>query len=229
MAFRPLITAATATILVLSLSDRAVAQQNQLSDKTQGIITDRLTPKEQGIWKSILEVVLARDQENRPLYPHLYKLYSQAEMSSHPVYIAMKNQKNFSSAAGLCSPELQDRGTDRLSVTISLNLFMIDEAALHPLPEGCTAFAGLGKKERYAEVLGHELAHAIRIFEDPEYLRLYQELSNDGDELDIRIVHKLDLATRERLMDNVLNAKREIEKPAEAAEAMIWRELCGRK
>jgi len=80
-------------------------------------------------------------------------------------------------------------------------------------------------KERYAEVLGHELAHAATSWATGSSLRLYQDLGERGrkydavwsagspaDELEMR------LAKIERLT-------REFERPARSAELDICREL----
>lgn len=42
-------------------------------------------------------------------------------------------------------------------------------------PDGLIPFEGLGKEERYAEVLGHELAHAADILLNPELARQVEE------------------------------------------------------
>ena len=228
MELRPVITAWAALGLLISLPRAAGAQQAQASTRMQGIMTDRLKPHELRAWKSIREIVLAKDQEGRPLYPHLYNLYSQAETGGHPIYIKLQDQKLFSREVGKCEIELQDSG--EIAITISLNLFLIDCESRASESGAFIPFAGLGRRERYAEVLGHELAHAVRALQDPEYFHLYQDLTRVSKELD-QLLHKEKAGSPEldRQMDKLLSIKREIEKPAEAAEAEIWRELCRRK
>src|SRR6266511_4150889 len=49
--------------------------------------------------------------------------------------------------------------------------------------EGFIPFQGLSKEERYAEVLGHELAHAVHILSDPARARMVKEVVQETNEL----------------------------------------------
>ena len=65
---------------------------------------------------------------------------------------------------------------------IRLNLDTIRKAYVAKkarLANGLIPFAGLSTTERYAEVLGHELAHAVGILLDQDYFQLYQELERE--------------------------------------------------
>ena len=90
-------------------------------------------------------------------------------------------------------------------------------------------FRGLGKEERYAEVLGHELAHAVSILEDSHYAGVSKELQRQGQELHLFLrqkgkgkLHKLEMQERIARLRALAN---EIERPAEVSEAEIWSEL----
>jgi hypothetical protein len=112
-----------------------------------------------------------------------------------------------------------------------MNLPAIDCAASGPgaaRRNGFVPFAGLGKKERYAEVLGHELAHAAWGLVDAERTRLTLTLPGEV----ARASRFVFAAKKEGLRgDGVERARelerlsREVEKPAEAAEEAIWAEL----
>jgi hypothetical protein len=118
-------------------------------------------------------------------------------------------------AVGICRIELHTEGAPKEVVLIRLNLGMIDRAIASERSrraDGFVPFAGLEKKERYAEVLGHELAHVVRLLTNPDYSGLYrqrQALADTGSQ-DIQVIGRLTSL---------------IESPAEAAEVEIWREL----
>ena len=194
--------------------DRSV-QIDPAPGKVTGIQTDRLKKSQLKAWASILEVVLAKDGEGRPAHPALYELFHQADASGHQIEIELSTQRATLRAVGSCRIELHTEGTAKEVVLIRLNLGMIDRAISSELTrraDGFIPFAGLKKKERYAEVLGHELAHVVRLLGDPDYRGLYlerQTLADTGSK-DIQVIGRLTSL---------------IEKPAEAAEARIWREL----
>jgi hypothetical protein len=96
-----------------------------------------------------------------------------------------------------------------------LNLGMIGRARIceaNRRAGGFIPFAGLRKKERYAEVLGHELTHAVLLLLDADYLGLYLQ----------RKAQFYCSSPDSRLIDSLTSL---IEGPAEAAEEEIWREL----
>jgi hypothetical protein len=180
-----------------------------------GVLTDRLTKSQLKAWESIAEIVLAEDGEGRPVHPTLYELYHQADASGYEIQIELSTQRATLCAVGFCRIELHSEGTPKEVVLIRLNLGMIDRAITSELnrrADGFIPFAGLKKKERYAEVLGHELAHVVRLLTNSDYRSLYRErqaLADTGSE-DIQVIGRLTLS---------------IEKPAEATEIQIWREL----
>ncbi len=100
-----------------------------------------------------------------------------------------------------------------------LNLPAIDRVSTGPgaaRAHGFIPLAELGKKERYAEVLGHELAHAAWTFAEADRVRFAKPFSGEAEGL-----HE---ETRQdaREVDRV---SQQVEAPAEAAEEVIWAEL----
>jgi hypothetical protein len=93
-------------------------------------------------------------------------------------------------------------------------------------PNGFVPFAGLGKKQRYAEVLGHELAHAAWGIADPERTRLVMGLPGEVAAFSRQVLAAAQgskaIAERARELERL---SREVEEPAEAAEQAIWAEL----
>jgi hypothetical protein len=94
---------------------------------------------------------------------------------------------------------------------------------------GFIPLAGLGKLERYAEVLGHELAHAVWTLADPERAVVAQPLQGDGERLMSRVVMAAsgsgpgdELRERAREFERLT---RELEESAEATEEAVWAEL----
>ncbi len=192
-----------------------------------GIFTDRLTPRQLRIWKSIRNIVLARDRLDRPLYPTLNRLWHQAEACGHLIYIEISDRRCpiCSSPAGSCTIERIDPAGLRHVLAIRLDLNMIDRAHIGELArrlDGFIPLRGLSKEERYAEVLGHELAHAVQIALDPDYVRLYQEMNRKAREY-------MDIGgfQQGRPEDQRLNIENRglLERVAETTEKEIWREL----
>ncbi len=182
---------------------------------TGGVLTDRLQESQLNAWESIMEIVLARDAQGRPAHPVLYELYYQADMSGYEIQIELSTQRSILRAVGFCRIERPADRTPREVVLIRLNLGMIDRALASELTrraDGFVPFAGLRKRERYAEVLGHELAHVVRLVTHPDYMRLYRERQALAD-------------TGSRDYQTIGSLTSAIEKPAEAAEVEVWREL----
>ncbi len=185
--------------------------------KVTGVLTDRLQRSHLKAWESIMEIVLARDGQGRPAHPVLYGLYYQADTSGYEIQIELSTERSILRAVGLCRIERPADRTPKEVVLIRLNLGMIDRAMASELTrraDGFVPFSRLRKRERYAEVLGHELAHVVRLVTHPDYMRLYRErqaLAAAGSQ-DYQAIGTLTSA---------------IEQPAEAAEVQIWRELAG--
>jgi hypothetical protein len=191
------------------------AQKTLTPTKVTGVLTDRLKKSHLKAWESIMEIVLAKDGEGRPAHPTLYGLYRQADVSGHEIQIELSTQRATLRAVGFCRIERHAEEDQKQVVLIRLNLGMIDRAISSELTrraDGFIPFAGLRKKERYAEVLGHELAHVVQLLTNPDYRGLYLERQGlaDAGSQDIQFIRSLTSS---------------IEKPAEAVEVEIWREL----
>jgi hypothetical protein len=180
-----------------------------------GIVLDRLTARQLRVWESIMKIVVARDCDGKPLHPMLYSLYHQAQASDREIRIELSTQRATLSAVGICRIEPHTETTRTEVVLIRLNLVMIDRAissGASRRDDGFIPFAGLSKKERYAEVLGHELAHVIGLISNSEYRGLYLERQALAE-------------TRSQDVQVISRLTRLIETPAEEAEMEIWREL----
>jgi hypothetical protein len=180
-----------------------------------GIVLDHLTARQLRVWESIVKVVLARDSDGHALHPMLYSLYHHAQASDHEIRIELSTRRTVLSAVGFCRIQPHTGVSLKEVVLIRLNLGMIDRAIASETSrrnDGFIPFAGLSKKERYAEVLGHELAHVIRLISNAEYRGLYLERQAlaDARNEDVQVIDGL---------------TRLIEAPAEEAEIEIWREL----
>jgi hypothetical protein len=187
MGIRNNVWLAAMTVAILVSSSNAGAQeakrpggtvQTTRNGKVTGILTDRLTKSQLKAWKSILEIVQAEDGKGRPVHPALYELYQKVDVGGYEIQIELSTQRATLCAGGFCRIELHAEGVLKEGVLIRLNLGMIDRAISSELTrraDGLIPFAGLKKKkERYAEVLGHELAHVARLLTNPDYRGLYR-------------------------------------------------------
>ncbi|MBP1596652.1 MAG: hypothetical protein H6Q05_2029 [Acidobacteria bacterium] len=201
-----------------------------VQSKTEGILTDRLAEGHLSIWKSITAVVFAKDKTGQLKHPRLFALWEKVDTNGHVVFVELVSQQGaYGGPAGKFRIETLDPGGKRHISSIRLNLPTIERAAVDEgerRDDGCLPFAGLGNKERYAEVLGHELAHAATILGDREFLRLYQDLEREAGE------YHCCLASPDRRVDElemrlakIQHLTREFERPARSAELEIWREL----
>jgi hypothetical protein len=197
------------------------------------IITDRLTGKDLRRWEAIKRIVLAEDIEGQPLHPTLRDLWDRLERSGHVIYIEMRGTgRAVSNTAGLFHIErLDPEGLKHVAV-IRLYPETIDRAYVGPTadgPEGFIPFQGLSREERYAEALGHELAHAVDILSDPARARMVKEMVQETNESFLSHGRQYgyenvgpEMRRRLSLRDALL---KELEEPAEAAEMLVWREI----
>src|SRR5207253_8207776 len=132
--------------------------------------------------------------------------------------------------AGSFGIEKLDSQGKRHEAVIRLYLSNIDQAYV-----GANAarvgnfipFERLSKEERYAEVLGHELAHAAFILSNQERAEMVEEMVEQTNELLLSSAHRagepLPAEMRQRLLkrDSVL---KDLEEQAETMEAAVWRE-----
>jgi len=197
------------------------------------IITDRLTGKDLRRWEAIKRIVFAEDIEGQPLHPTLRGLWDRLERSSHVIYIEMRGTgRAISNTAGVFHIERLDPEGLRHEAVIRLYPETIDRAYVGPTadaPEGFIPFQGLSREERYAEVLGHEMAHAVHILSDLARARMVKEVVQETNELFLSYGKQYGYANvgpemrrRLSLRDALL---KELEEPADAAEMRVWREL----
>ncbi len=191
-----------------------------------GIAIDSISPAQLRTWQSIVDIITAKDKRGQLRHPTLHGLYHQADMSGHLIRIELSEEESMT-RAGRFIIEKVDPGNGSHQVRIRLNLATIrpthvGEDVRHA--NGLIPFAGLSMKKRYAEVLGHELAHAVAIFQNVEMIRLYQQLEKETADLDSGSPNAAE-RDRIRCLERIEQLQRKIEEPAEAAELVIWREL----
>ena len=215
MGIRGLAGAVVLMILVLSGASRAGAE----------IRTDGLSGGQLKTWKAIVAVVLAADQDGTPLHPTLHRLYRAIDSSPHVVRIEMPRRKGSSAIAGRF--RLEAIGANgRHEASITLNLRTIDRVLTGSPDAQRVTFEGLGRTERRAQVLGHELAHAAWTLADPERICLVARVQRQS----------LELARRARTegtagdgfrqqVDEIERLVELLEEPALAAEAAITEEV----
>src|SRR5262249_45751934 len=202
------------------------------SAATTNIITDRLRGKDLKRWKAIKRIVFAEDIEGQPLHPTLRGLWDKLERSGHIIYIEMRGMgRAISNTAGVFHIErLDPEGLKHVAI-IRLYPETIDRAYVGPTAgaEGFIPFQGLSREERYAEVLGHEMAHAVHILSDPARARMVKEVVQETNELFLSYGRQYGYANVGPEMRRRLNIRdaflKELEEPADAAERLVWREI----
>jgi hypothetical protein len=202
--------------------------QSGVSANRVGIVTDGLSGTQLRTWKSVIDIVMAKDKRGSYLHPTLYELYRQAETSGHLIRIELSEVESLSQA-GRFSIEVLDADGKRHVAKIRLNLATIRRTHVGKdarTTNGLIPFEGLRTRECYAEALGHELAHAVSILLDREYLQLYQDLNNEVAQYE-RHLNGLEDShdDRDRHRSEIDRMLATLEKPAQDAEARIWREL----
>jgi hypothetical protein len=161
----------------------------------------------------------------------LKSLLEQLQTSDHSVYLEFDDSlAGCRCTAGKFSIERVEREGSRNVAVIKLYLRIIDHASAPSranLKGGFAPLAGLNKLDRYAEVFGHEMAHAVDVLFSPERVKWVDEVLRKSDQViqqrlrrKGRIEPEMQLALQEREV-----FLHELEKPAEIAEAMVWREL----
>ena len=197
------------------------------------IITDRLTSKDLRRWNAIKRIVFAEDIEGQPLHPTMLSLWDQLERSGHVIYIEMRGTGHeISNTAGVFQIERFDPESVKHVTIIRLYPEIIDRAYVGRTTarsDGFIPFQGLDKDERYVEVLGHEIAHAVHILSNLARARVVKEVVQETNELFLSYGRRYGYANigsemRERIAirDALL---KELEEPAEAAEMTVWKEI----
>lgn len=232
--------AATFFLLQVSAFSPAFAQMRQLESQTalspatgSGIVTSRLSPRELDRWKKIERLVFADNGNHQPLHPTLRGMWEWIETSGHVVYVEIiRAARTSTCTAGNFSIEYFDPKGERHIAVIKLSFANIDQAYVGESAareNGFVPFEGLIKVERYAEVLGHELAHAVDILTSPVNAKTVEIKIEKTNEMLLRTLPKRkgDILTPElkrRLTerDKLLQG---LEKRAEHMEYIVWREL----
>jgi hypothetical protein len=207
--------------------------ENSGTEIPSGIRADRLSERQLNTWRSIQSTVFARDASGRFKHPNLQALWQQAEDSGHVIYIEFCKQPfRWASAAGDFHIEKPYPNRQKRAAVIRLYLSVIDHVQVNCRVEGTLGFIpflGLRKTERYAEVLGHELSHAVWILADPDLTKLCERPVN----ADVKTTdchrqgcdcHPSHIEMRERLI-KLESLMGELEMRARATESVIWREL----
>lgn len=197
------------------------------------IIADRLTSKDLRRWNAIKRIVFAEDIEGQPLHPTLRRLWDQLERSGHVIYIEMRGMGHaISNTAGVFHIERFDPEGIKHVAVIRLYPEIIDRAYVGPTTarsDGFIPFQGLGKEERYVEVLGHELAHAVHILSNLARARVVKEVVQETNELFLSYGRRYGYANIGSEMQRRLTIRdallKELEEPAEAAEMLVWKEI----
>lgn len=198
-----------------------------------GFVTDRLSDGELGKWKVIEQIVFAEGNEQQALHPTLRNLWQWIETSGHTVYIEIIRTREVSSCiAGLFLIERFDPLGEHHIAVIRLNLENINQAyvgAETSKANGFIPFLGLEKERRYAEVLGHELAHAIHILTDLERVRLVEDVIQQTNQMLLASrrrykVGGLAVELKRRLFRRDVLLK-SLEEQAEEMEKVVWQEL----
>jgi hypothetical protein len=206
---------AVSVVMVLSGAVRAEAE----------IRTDGLSGRGLKIWKAILSVVELAGPDGQPLHPTLHRLYRELDSSAHVVRIVIPDTKGSSAIAGRFRIEsLGTAGHHEASIT--LNLRTIDSVLTGSPDAQLVTFERLGRAERYAQVLGHEMAHAAWTLGDEENTRLVADVQRRSLELARRA--QTEGVAAEGLSEAVQENERLVrllEGPALAAEAAITEEL----
>jgi hypothetical protein len=146
--------------------DTFMRQQGGAAAQT-GIDTSRLSRAHLRVWRSILDIVMAKDKAGRFLHPTLYGLYHQADSSGHVIRIDLSDEESLTQNGEFKIETLDPKGASHVT-TIRLYLATIERAYVGEsarYSNGLIPFAGLRTKQRYTEVLGHELAHAATVFQ----------------------------------------------------------------
>ena len=201
--------------------------------KATGILLDRIPKSKRNQWESIRSIVFATASNGNSIYPSLKQLWDRVDSSGHTLYVEFATARGVTTnTAGSFQLEHFDSVGQRHIGVLRLYLHVIDRAYIGKnvaRGNGFVPFEGLSPQERYVEVLGHELAHAVSIFTSLERARQVDQLIVPTNEmfyadhakkpnspLGADLEHRINL--RDRLLD-------ELEVGADAAEETVWREL----
>lgn len=232
----PVTTLALLTVTTPYAQDSCSAAETSTRPRrvqATGILTDRLSKRNLQKWQAIERIVMATDAQGQPLHPTLRGLYEWAETSGHAIYVEMPSpQRAATCTAGSFMLEHFDPRGERHVGVLKLYLNNIDSAYVGTKvarENGFVPFDGLKREWRYAEVLGHELAHAAYILTNRSRAALVEELVENTNEMLLTqarstLLRPLGQELWQRLTqrDELL---KELEDQAESMEEAVWREL----
>ena len=201
-------------------------------DLPSGFLLDRLSTKDQKTWQALKKIIYAEDSEGRSLHPKLRALFEELQSSQHTIYVEFQDSEpGCDYTAGAFSIEqLDPEGVKHVAV-IKLYLRTIQKAYGNPHPklkDGFNQLAGLDKLGRFAEVLSHEMAHAVDILFDQERATMVAHVLSTTDQV---LEHRLQRKGGklppevERELQQRYDFLNGLEGSAVAAESVVWREL----
>ena len=219
------------TFIAANVQAQTSKQDDEGSDLASGILLDRLSARHHKTWHAIRKVIYAEDADGKPLHPMLKALLEQLQTSDHSVYLEFDDSlAGCRCVAGKFLIERVDPEGSRNVAVIKLYLRIIEKTPARDranLKDDFAPLAGLNKLDRYAEVLGHEMAHAVDILFSPERAKRVDEILRKSDQ--VLQQHLRPKGSIEPEMERALQERdaflQELEKPAAIAEAMVWREL----
>lgn len=222
------------SLMMLGFSGTEAGSQDgqKRVEEAGGIVPLTGNRRERQQWQEIVDMIRLEDEEGRPVHPTLKRLWEWLEGSGHTIYIDMRKRRGAINVAGSFALRKFDPKGGRHVGVIRLNLSNIDQAIVadrNRLRNGLIPFEGLGRVERYAEVLGHEMSHAVHILSDHALGRSVIDLVDRTNEMLLDRNRKRGLESigtdfRARLSerDELL---RRLESRAGDIEKIVWSEL----
>jgi len=233
MVTRSSLTKAAAAFMFLAVSPQSPAQETQAKAVPHGIRTDRLKPGHLKIWKAIERIALEVNRDGRPVRPTFHSLWQWAQKSRHTIYVEMDDHEVFHHSAGVFTIEDFNQELQSWTASIRLNLSIIQVAdKIKKRIDGSNRSISLGevgRNARCAIIVGHELAHASLILENPQYARLYQECEREtaayylaGGMAAKEYGNNLEMQKRLKRLQSLMD---QLEAPADSVEVELWREI----
>ena len=173
---------------------------------------------------------MAEDVHGRPLHPTLRGLWEEVDASGHVVRIELVRTKK-SAIAGRFEVTRVDPEGSAHEARFILNLRALDRVSTRAAaarPNGFIPFEGLDETRRYAELLGHELAHAAWHLESVERAHVAARIQSTKERLVRRLLEAKSPEEREALVREARSRDafgRALERTAETLEFDIWKEL----
>ncbi len=232
---------AAAVFMFLAVPAQSPAQEmpadasaaTQAKAEQRGIRMDRLKPGHVKIWKAIERIALEVNRDGQPVRPTLHSLWQWAQKSRHAIYVEMDDHEAFHHSAGVFKIEDYNQELQSWTASIRLNLSIIQVAdTIKKRIDGSNRSISLGKVGRDARcaiIVGHELAHASLILENPQYARLYQECEREmaayylaGGMAAKEYGNNLEMQKRMKRLQTLMD---QLEAPADIVEIKLWREI----